>query len=117
MTNFAQYVLIDKPNAVGITGAWMKGVSISYSDLNRGVGTVEKIPMKELFDGRFSKDCAGGAAPEVPKAVAVMWFGKHKSRPMIEVMETDPGYWRWCVSEVSGFEKKARQAGLLEDEE
>jgi hypothetical protein len=46
-----------------------------------------------------------------------MPFGKHKGRLAADVMEDDPGYWRWACENVAGFEARARKAGLLDDDE
>lgn len=129
MTSLARYVLIDKPIAVGITGAWMKGPAISYEDLNAGTGGIERIPAGTLFAAPSKQGAGGSATPSGPyavraatrepsvaaKTVAAMWFGKYRGRPMSEVQETDPRYFDWATQEVNGFEKAARQAGLLEN--
>ncbi len=119
MTSLGRYVLIDKPIAVGTTGAWMKGPVISYDDMNAGSGGVERISVASVFGADKpapSVPLRAGAQPTVagkaPKQVAVMWFGKHRGRPMSEVQEMEPGYWRWCMSDVSGFRARAVSAGL-----
>ena len=111
----------DRLTAVGPTGVWMQGPRISWDDLVEGSGQIQHLAPAELFkEGRSPEPAAQpkqSSAP--PKAatpkVALMMFGKHKGRPMSEVQEMDPGYWRWLLENVSGFEKKARAAGLLDE--
>ena len=100
------------------TGAWTKGPQISSEDIRRGRGNVEHITSAEFFGigkqtGKTDQRHAQAAAQ--PQVAHVMRFGKRKGQLMSTVKEEDPGYWRWLLTEVQGFEAQAKKAGLLDD--
>ena len=100
------------------TGAWKQGQRISFEDVRRGGGNVEHITSAEFFGvgkqaGKIPQHHAQAAAQ--PQVAHVMRFGKRKGQLMSVVKETDPGYWRWLLAEVQGFEAQAKKAGLLDD--
>ena len=101
------------------TGAWTKGPQISSEDIRRGRGNVEHITSAEFFGigkqtGKTDPQHHAQAAAQ-PQVSPMMMFGKHRGKTFAEVRAGDPGYWRWAISEVAGFEAKARKAGLLDD--
>ncbi len=96
------------------TGAWLQGPRITFENVSRGTGPVERIPAGEVFNG--SRPAQSTTAAQPPPALHVMPFGKHKGRPMAIVQDEDPSYWSWAIRECNGFEAKARKAGLLDDE-
>ena len=44
-------------------------------------------------------------------------FGKHKGRPVTEVIKENPGYVAWCAENVSFFTLSVSQAQALEAEQ
>lgn len=116
MTSLGRYHLIDRPTAVGVTGAWMKGPAISAADLKGSRGGIEHISSATFFGAKETAPSPqrGSAAP--PAAGATMWFGKHKGRLLVDLREEEPGYWKWACAEVSGFEAKVRKLGLLDED-
>lgn len=100
------------------TGTWTKGPQISSEDIRRGRGNVEHITSAEFFGigkqtGKTDSRHAQAAAQ--PQVSPMMMFGKHRGKTFAEVRAGDPGYWRWAVENVAGFEAKVRKAGLLDD--
>ncbi len=110
MTSLGRYHLIDKPTAVGVTGAWMKGPAISAADLKYGRGSIEHIVGLQATEGAPQR----GSANPPAKAGATMWFGRHKGRLLVDLREEEPGYWSWALRECNGFEAKVRKLGLLD---
>lgn len=109
----------------------MQGPRITWDNLVEGSGPIQFIAPTELFNSaqartdpaaqtsspaRPAKISAESTPSTPPKQVAIMTFGKYRNRQMSEVQEMDPGYWRWLIENVGGFKKKARAAGLLDDE-
>lgn len=126
---------VDRLTAVGSTGEWFQGPRITWENLIEGNGPIQFIAPADLFFSaqaqpapsqantqahrsaiRSAKPASPGPAkPARPASYVTMWFGKHKGKPLAVVREEDPGYWRWACREVGGFEKKAREAGLIDD--
>lgn len=86
---------------------WLEGKRITREDLKRGSERIERCSAEEWWQQRQP---ATASAP----APNTMWFGKYKGKPMIDVMQEDPGYWAWCLREVKSFEAKARKANLAD---
>lgn len=110
-----------------VSTEWLKGPKITAENLKKGTGCVELLARPE-----WVKDPAGQstqvsmrnrgqsssvAAPQKSmQNAAVFSFGKYKSRLYVDILEENPGYLRWCVQEIDGFEAKLRKAGINPDE-
>ena len=119
---------IDEENAE--KWKWFEGPRITSDDLKHGSGRIEKCSAREIFKGSGGGAGDGGAArteqrptwrsqtsvKKAPPKIEVMLFGKHKGKPLSVIQDEDPGYFAWAVRDVSGFEARARKAGLLENE-
>ncbi len=103
------------------TGEWLKGPRISFENVNRGTGPMERVTADEWFGrtGKTTGNPAAGQSPKVaqpPTVAHVMRFGKYKGRLMADVQDEDPGYWSWAIRECNGFAAQAKKAGLTDDE-
>lgn len=100
-----------------ISTEWLKGPKITAENLKKGTGCVELLDRPEWVKSPNGAKSAisGGAAKPVQNA-AVFGFGKYKSRLYVDILEENPGYLRWCVQEIDGFEAKLRKAGINPDE-
>lgn len=90
-----------------VSGEWRKGPKITTADLLSGTGGVERVDWLKT-----GKD-TGNLADENPaKPIQIMGFGKFRDRQLSDIKQNEPGYWKWAVAEIKGFDKKAKAAGL-----
>ncbi len=114
MTDFALFLKDLK--AADRSGEWRKGPTISFDDMNKGTGNVQRISSAEFFGKQIGKSTGKSSSPTAAKSPTIMGFGKHRDRQMADVKARDPSYWSWCLRDVSGFAKRTEKAGLLNDE-
>lgn len=93
--------------------AWFDGPRISFDDVNRGTGAMQRISVREVFGGgRVEESTAAKATGQRP---LVITFGQYRGRLAVDVREENPRYWKWLM-EQNWFRGKAAAAGLLDDE-
>lgn len=99
---------------------WLKGPKITAENLKKGTGCIELMDRPEWVKGPNSvngaKTGSGGGMAKSGQNAAVFSFGKYKSRLYVDILEENPGYLRWCCSEIDGFEAKLHKAGINLDE-
>lgn len=100
-------------------GRWLAGPKITKDDLKTGSDEVELMTAEQWWQSaRSAKSPQTVGLTSKPistlSKVKIMTFGKHRGKLMADVKEEDPGYWHWCLREISGFKEKA---GDLVDED
>lgn len=123
MTDFSLYMrdIAKKPSP---SGDWLKGIKITFENMNEGTGPVERISAaeameigggkgpKEEYRGWHPISKSNGPAKKAAESAPLMGFGKHKERTMKWVRDNEPNYWEWCVENIPWFAGKVEKANL-----
>lgn len=100
-----------------VSTEWLKGPKITAENLKKGTGCVELLDRPEWVKSpNGAKGAVSGGVAKSAQNPAVFAFGKFKGRLFCDILEENPGYLRWCCSEIDGFEAKLRKAGINPDE-